>query len=258
MTIRDFDLQDVLRKIDGHSCPDFFLTGTSYSSLERAALELADGIEQRKLISFMGTKQKFSIIMPYFSDQQSAKSFVRRLGESVSIARDCYYQFRGIVIIECDREWSKKGSNSSMQIVFDYLKRHDEICFIVLAVDDGGSKEHINTIYNGLCSVDFWLPVNIESYTPEECVDCIEATAKRSGLNIPESVKESLVQIFRNRDETDVSNQEIAEKLIRQILLRREVNPNYSPEIDISEISYLGGASKPHSSGRIGFVANNR
>ncbi|MCD8344972.1 MAG: hypothetical protein LUC38_03320 [Oscillospiraceae bacterium] len=250
-------LQSILSKIDENCCPNFFLTGRSYSSLEKKAMDLADEIQRRRLVDFSGAKQDFSIVIPYFNEPKAAKSFVDRLAESISIARDCYYQYRGIVIIEFDKEWSKRGVNSSLRTVFDYMKTRSELCFILLAVT-GKESGNLGTIYSELCSMDLWLPLEVESASPEECADYVKATAGHFKLSIPEDVSEALLEMFRQRDETNISNEEAAESLVKQILFRRLVNSDHSPEIDISEISYLNGSANTHPSRQIGFIKDNR
>ncbi|MCD7823343.1 MAG: hypothetical protein LUG86_04915 [Oscillospiraceae bacterium] len=251
------ELQSILSIIDENCCPNFFLTGRSYSSLEKRAIDLADEIQKRKLVDFSGTKQDFSIVIPYFNEPGAAKSFVDRLAESISIARDCYYQYRGIVIIEFDKEWSKRGINNPLRTVFDYIKSQKELCFILLAINSKES-DYISSIYNELCSMDLWLPLEVESASPEECLDYVKATAGHFKLSIPEDVSEALLKMFRQRDETNISNEEAAESLVKQILFKRLVNSNHSPEIDISEISYLNSSSRAHFSRQIGFIPDNR
>ena len=128
----DSEILEQIRRIKPGICPDFYLRGHSTYALEALGLEITKEIETRKLIMFKGIVQHFSIYLPYFDSENGASKFMDHLRESVSVARDCYDSYQGIVLLECSEEWNAYGFNPKLNVVLNYIKAQTGICFIVL------------------------------------------------------------------------------------------------------------------------------
>lgn len=117
----------------------YYFTGKSILLLEAYGVRL---IEKETKMVFKGIVKHFSIVVPYFDDLKGADKFLCELRESVSIARNCYDEYSGIILMEFDIEWSIHGVNESLIKVLEYIGAFNQIRFIVLLPDT--EKKRLN------------------------------------------------------------------------------------------------------------------
>ena len=109
--------------------------------LENYALELVRELESN-LVFFKGIVKYFAVKMPYINSSEEQNSFNAKVLESISIARDCYNEFRGIIIIELDQLWCSSGANEYFSCVNRMFNSFPKNCYIVIAT----GKENTNKL----------------------------------------------------------------------------------------------------------------
>lgn len=128
--------------LDNGQTPCFFINGSSeLGLLENYALELVRELESN-LGFFKGIVKYFAVKMPHINSSEEQNSFTEKVLESVSIARDCYNEFRGIIVIELDQLWSDSGANEHFSCVNRVFNSFPKNCYIVVAA----GKENINKL----------------------------------------------------------------------------------------------------------------
>ena len=250
------EIEMKLSRIKEGDCPNFYLSGSSYSALEKAALHLAEEIGKRQLIHFQGARPQFTIVMPYFNDLEGAKSFLHHLKSSVSIARDCYSEYQGLVLVECAREWKEKGRNRWVSLVVDYISKHREITFIVIDLEKKG-EDGVGNLYYELSRAGLWMTFAIHSPSPSICAAHFQNIACENGLTVSPNAQNALLELVKGRDETDISNLEVVGQLIKQIVFERWVNGNREKVIEEGEIKRLSGKKEEKPFRKIGFTVED-
>lgn len=126
--------------LDNGQTPCFFINGSSeLGLLENYALELVGELESN-LAFFKGIVKYFAVKMPHINSSKEQNSFTEKVLESISIARDCYNEFRGIIIIELDQLWNASGANEHFSCVNQVFNSFPKNCYIVVAA----GKENTN------------------------------------------------------------------------------------------------------------------
>lgn len=144
----------------GISCPNFFLTGSSWDTLEEAAVYLRKALTHSSLIPFHGGVTDFALSVPHFTSAESAVHFLNRLEESVHIATDIYSRFQGIVLLLLDAEWAQLEDLSRFEPVLHVIRSHPELCFlVVLPVGAGGDDSRVR---KALYSCAAWVELEIQ------------------------------------------------------------------------------------------------
>ena len=241
---KDFKVYfDQTEKYTKGTCPNLFLSGRSISALERAGLDLAEKIEEKNMIPFKGTVKKFSVLMPYFEDEKDAVNFISHLKNSVSIARDCYDQYRGIVLMELSEKWSEKKINPfALEVILDYIKINPQICFIMLfPITEKGKK--VEEFYCELSTCSIWMKVPVETSPIQECVALFCAVAEAHGYYVTEKAEEVLAEKLKQRDEFHLENMEIVKQLISQILFEHALYEEDRKIIDENEVMCIAGST---------------
>lgn len=137
-------------------------------------MRIATTIESKRLISFKRAKNKFTILTPFYNDIKGAERFLSHLKNSVSIAQDCYDTFKGVILIELDQEWGNQGYNDSVQILFHYIKKNRDMCFIILFPTIGEDVQNMR-FYQEISSCGNWLRVVANFPTPYQCADLFKS-----------------------------------------------------------------------------------
>lgn len=167
----DNSLSSVFDKIEGSQfCPNFFVTGDSCSAREKTGFEIVGRICERGVREFKGVEKYFTVRMPFCNGAKEINNFLSHLQNSVSIARDCYDVFKGIVIVELDSDWANNDCEKNMQLFFDYIKTNESICFILLF--PGTIKQNqCRNFYNSVCDFGYWVSIEAASPTVEYCIN---------------------------------------------------------------------------------------
>ena len=256
MKLKDNRFSDILDNVAGlQCCPNFFISGESTTSREKLGIAVSDELCQRKLINFKGVKKRFSIRLPFCNSLKEMNSFLSHLQNSVSIARDCYESFRGIVMVEMDSDWSETECENSIEPFFDYIGSHEDICFIVI-FPGVISQDCCSFFYNEISDYGYWIHLEMESLTIDSCVGLFEKMITESGFKVESEVLDALREVLKTRNQDNVGNQEAVEQLVKRIVFERTVSENRETKISKDEIMRIYG--QKNSKVQIGFAADVR
>lgn len=246
-----------LDKIQPGMCPNFYLTGESVSLLEETAVEMAKLIKKKKLINFRGLESYFSILMPYYDSLSSAEQFMNRLLDSYSIARDCYDSYKGIIIVECAKEWSEFGYNSALEVLTSFISLHQEICFILLIPKREGTKNH-GSFLGELAKNQLWIKYECKTVCIQDCIELFCSEATSAGYSISEDVKRKLENLLRERSEFLTDNRTTVLHLLKQIQLNKILQSMDNNEILETDLDIMSGLSDKTNKPGIGFNSKIR
>lgn len=248
---------DKVRRIKKGACPNFYITGTSVPAMEKLALKLAETIKEEKLLSFKGLVTHFTIKLPYCEDMKVANDFLEHFKNSYSIAKDCYDSFCGIILIEVSEDWVYKGCNKALAKILDTFQICKEICFVFIApLKEKKGKE--DRFYSELLRCGIWMKIHSQTPDVERCVLLFKKTAKENGLMVSDEAGEVLKNRLRLRDETEIENAVVVEKLIKQIVFERSIENNCKKRVSGQEIINILGKEKSTQKNTIGFTTDNR
>ena len=236
-------------------CPNFYLTGESIPALEGFARRLAATIEEKNLIRFQGAVKDFTILMPYFTEGEEARAFLRHLNHSVSIARDCYDRFCGIVLIELLIEWGERGFNRAMDAVLDYIRQNEQICFFILLPLAGKQKSGEN-FFRELSRCSTWMKLSCKTPSPRQCIALFQALAVEQGNEISSDAKGVLLNQLRQRSQTSADNAQVVAQLLEQILFDRKINADDRTVIGVEDVMGIAGTTAEKRGHTIGFAAD--
>lgn len=229
----------------------FYFTGKSLPALEKHGFELIDNLQRDSPKAFKGIVKHFSIIMPYFDDTQGAESFLHNLKESVSIAKDCYDIFSGYILIECDKEWSVRGTNHTIAQVLEYIKSLDQVRFFILLPSDNdkGSEE----FYNALTTVGIWAFIKIEEIDFQLYIEKWKSEICDAGFSIESQVLGELCLMLEKRQDGIGDVDDIFSQWLRQLRLNRMIADCDDRKISIDDVSLLSGITTIKNNHTIGF-----
>lgn len=245
--------EEVIKKLleleDG-SKHHFYFTGKSIPALETYGLRLIEEIEKDSKETFKGIVKHFSIVMPYFDDNQGADKFLREFKESVSIAKDCYDEYAGFILIECDKEWGIHGMNEAIIHVLEYIKSLNKARYVVLLPYT--NKKEID-LYTALSTVGVWAFVELEEIDFKSYLKKWNDLISEAGFSMPDNVQEELFQLFEKRQNEIVDIELIFTQWLSQLRLNRKLAGNDNKEIAAEEIRLLSGVTSKKGNHTIGF-----
>lgn len=247
----DNSLSSVFDKIEGSQyCPNFFVTGDSCSVREKTGFEIVNRICERKVIDFKGVEKFFTVRMPFCNGTKDINSFLSHLQNSVSIARDCYDLFKGIVIVELDSDWANNDCEKSAQLFFDYIKTSESICFILL-YPGTIKQDQCRNFYNSVCDFGYWVSIEANSPTVEYCISLFVDKASKMGYTVNNDALDDLKDLLENRSKEYTDNEDAVEQLLKRIDFECAVGGIEKKEIVTDDILCISGQKslKP----RIGF-----
>ena len=249
-------LSNVFCKIEGSPyCPNFFVTGDSCSVREKTGFEIVNRICERKDIEFRGIEKYFTVRMPYCTGAKDMNSFLSHLQNSVSIARDCYDVFKGIVIVELDHDWANNNCGENTYLFFDYIKTNESTCFVLL-FPGTIKQDQCRTFYNYICDFGYWVSIEATSPTVEYCIKLFVEEASKMGYKVNSDALDNLKDLLENRSKEYTDNDDAVEQLLKRIDFERVVTGTEKKEIVKEDILCISGQKslKP----RIGFGTENR
>lgn len=247
--------EDVIAKlieIEGlsPSMHHFYFTGKSVLALETCGLDLIEQIKKTSKMAFKGIVKHFSIRMPYFEDAQGAEKFLCQLKESVSIAKDCYDEYAGFIMIECDKEWESFGINEFITPVLEYIKSLYHVrCVVVFPYMTKKETE----LFNALSTVGVWAFVEIEDIDIKSYIENWKSMLNNAGFQISEHVQEELGQMLEKRQNEIVDAEIIFTRWLSQVCLNRKISEDDSKEITFEDIQLLSGITIKKGNYTIGF-----
>lgn len=227
-----------LLELEGGSKHHFYFTGKSIPVLETYGLKLIEEIEKVSKVTFKGIVKHFSMVMPYFDDNQGCEKFICDLKESVNIAKDCYDEYTGFVLIEYDKKWTISGINKYISRVFDYMKTLESVRYVVLApcIDKKDTDLYAAFSTVGVCAFVEIEEIDYKSYLNQACDLISEA-----GFSITDLVKEELCQVLEKRYDEIVDIEKFITQWLCQLHLNRQIVGNEGKEIVIEDVQLLAG-----------------
>lgn len=228
----------------------YYFTGKSMPLLEDYGFSLIEQIEEKGQMTFKGIVKHFSILMPYFSDMKEAEKFIGKLKESISIAKDCYDEYAGIILIECEKEWGIHGINESVTKVLAYMKSLVHIRFVVL-FPHTNQKE--NELYPVLSTVGVWALVEIGEIDFKTYLEECDRILKEEGLMLSEQMQEEMCDLLNKRQYGVADMEWILTQWGKQVSLNRRLSGNDCRYITMEDISLLSGVNKKKETRMIGF-----
>lgn len=243
-------LQDLETKGARHG---FLVYGESAGGAEKLALEICRWLEKEKLLPFRGSVEHFSIVMPYFTDEDGARHFLGFLKECVSIARDCYEEFCGIILVECAAEWTKYGPNEAMRPVMDYFRTLSEVRYIIVlpAVSD---RTKVEALLPAFSLAGLWVVAEAEELDENRLRSAILWVAKKQGYAVTEEVLEALRERLDGLSHVDVER--LAEEWILQLSLNRHMREDSSRLVTTEDLACLAGIYFERKALGFGFTQN--
>lgn len=228
----------------------YYFTGKSTPLLEEYGIRLIERIEKETKMVFKGLVKHFSVVVPYFAGSKEAEKFLYELKEYVSIARDCYDEFSGIILIEFDKEWCNHGINESIIKVLEYFKSLSQIRFVVLFQY---FSEKNTDMYTALSSVGVWAFVEIEDDGVRTYMDECNRILNEAGFKISDQVQKEMCQLLDKRQYEICDAELIFTQWIKQVCLNRKLSGNTCKDITTEDILLLSGVDRKKKNYTIGF-----
>lgn len=171
--------------------------------------------------------------------------------ESMSIARDCYDKFVGIVIIEIAKDWSEQGLNHNFECLPAYICDHQGVCFIILVKGNNDNKTvyDIRKSLNG-CAV--WVTLGPEQTNHLYCVNLFHSMARDLGYEVSIEASTLLPQALAEVNVSDGDLRRIVCRTLLQIDLEKKIKRS-KMIIDASDLDYLPKEEYAEKRNRIGF-----
>lgn len=245
-----------IRQMETEQVPNYYITGKSIPAMEKAALKLADEIEDKELISFKGIVKHFTIKMPYHERKEDSENFLKRLKESVSIARDCYGSYSGIILIECSEVCAEQKEGRVMDLLLDYIRDNEQICFILL-VPVTDKNKNSDQLFCRLLQFGAWFRIHSQTPTVQQCLSYFQSAACEQGYEVSEDACLALSKHLESRNEMRTENIEVVRRLIRQVAFERQVTGNADRVIHEQDVVCARGSEEKKTHKRIGFVTEN-
>lgn len=169
--------------------PCYFLYGLSDSPAFKSYYRgFVHELEEHLKIPFKGIVKHFLIRMPYMESAREISFFVEKFREAISIARDCYNEYRGIVIIEISSLWLENGINSNFSCLSSLIHEYKNNCYIVTAA--GKIKDSVkNDITNTLKESAILIEIKSHVKESQNLSEIFASTAADMGYVITSDAK---------------------------------------------------------------------
>ncbi len=226
-----------------------YISGKSTNSMEHLAYRIIEYLEECRERVFTGIVKHFSIEMPYIDSREGAINFLDSLRESISIAKDCYDEYRGIVLLECSDEWEEYGINHAILSIMDYLRKLENMQFVV--IETVRSEQH-PLLYRAFSLIGPWASVEYIELNIEQCVDLGIDRLQKIGFQVTDKGKQLLHTYLEDREDYIFDNEVAITQWINQLAANRNTNKN-TGEILSEEIALLPGIYKKDTQKNIGF-----
>lgn len=241
---QDDDIVKGLRYVKKDGCPNVFISGKSLSAMEKLGMRMVEKLEEQQVLRFKGICKHFTILMPYYNNHQEAISFMKHLLNSISIARDCYDLYCGFVLIEAAEEWGEEGGNEFLELFYEYVRSETQIKFFLL-FPECESNHELDHIFAEFASCGACIWVKSELPAIHQCVSEFKRKADKNGYNVTEDVEQYLYQRLKERSVQKVSNADVIDKLMEQIVFEKDFKRNKDKTIDVVDVQqYLPGIKK--------------
>jgi hypothetical protein len=247
--------KDVVRFLEHGSfrtCPNFFIYGISESAREAMAMRIASSVEKNEAIHFSGIEKSFTILMPYFNDAMGAEKFLQHLKNSINIAQDCYEEFRGIIMIELDKQWAGEETNGSLYGIIDFFRKMNHICYILL-FPAHENNPRTDSFYKELCSSGNWINVSVPSPDPGVCLHRFKKIVGLNGFSVDRKAENALLEMLQHRNEEYVDNLAAVELLADRVLFEKNTSGDNKRVVSEADVLWMPGTDA-RKKVKIGFI----
>lgn len=243
-----------LQHIKAGCCPNVFISGRSIPILERLGLQTVKELEKHGAIDFRGICTYFTIMMPYYNSKVDANSFINHLLNSISIARDCYDRYQGLVLLEFDTKWSREGKNSYLDVFWDFVRKSNNLRFVLLFPIDN-EKADTDSFFEELFRCGPCLRIKNELATVHQNVSYFNGIATEKGYMVSEEARQYLYQRVKERDELTMDSTNVMTRLLDQIIFIKELERSKDRKIEVTDIcKYLPERKTVSVKHPIGFI----
>lgn len=174
--------------------PCFFVNGSyEMALLENYALELVHELESN-LSFFKGIVKYFAVKMPYITSSEEQNIFIDRILESISIARDCYSEFRGVIIVELDQLWSTYGANEYFSCINQVFSSFSKNCYIVIATAEKEKTNKLKSIRSQLSESSIVIDAVLPDFDLQFYSNLFVSVALDMGYSVTEAARGQLKQ----------------------------------------------------------------
>jgi len=250
------EMKEIIKRINDAGMdrvPCFFIRGNSLPVLETSALGLAETMEEECNMRFKGGVKHFTIRMPYFSDLDGEQKFMEHLKESVSIAKDCYDSYCGLVLVEMDKEWCVRGVNPYFRCLPAYIKSNPQICFIVNVMQSKGA-EYVDKLYFELSSAALWMKMNVKEPDSVRWVSIFREAAEEMGYYLSVEAVSLFGQLMETAEVSSYDVKQMVKQMLLQIDFDRYIKRNEDKCIYPEDIKDIANVTVSNKEMRIGFT----
>lgn len=227
----------------------FLIYGGFAPGAEKLARDICQWLEEGTRLPFQGSVRDFSISLPYFTDARAAESFLTRLKESVSIAKDCYEEFCGIILVTFAAEWAKNGVNEALWPVMEYMRSLSRVRYIFL-VPEEADRGKVQALLPAFSMVGRWVFAEVEAPDGKAFLKALVQAARKRKYSVSGDVKKALGERIGELCGTDV--EKLAEEWLEQIEMNRLLMEDPGRIVLMEDLSSLPGflpEKKPHGFG---------
>lgn len=224
-----------LRRIKKGECPNFFVLGKSFSSLERLGIMIVKKLEEQQVIEYMGNCKYFTIKIPYFDSENDGREFMNRLRDSISIARDCYDRYEGFILLEFAADWSKEGKNEILNIFWKFVRENQDIRFVLLLAELDENTD-VAGFFSEFVKCGRCLKIALQLETTHQNVSYFCSIANHKGYVVSEEAKQYLYKTEKEREKYMVDNTYELLQLLDQIVFDKEFERSKNKVIEIDDI----------------------
>lgn len=244
-----------LKRIKRDSSPNIFISGKSVSAMETLTLKMVEVLKNQQQMDFKGIYEYFTIHMPYYESKEEAISFVNRLLENISIAKDGYSSYCGFILVEISETWGTKGYNTTLDYFLNLIRKNQkEIRFIILCPDKKESTE-IENLFAQFIRSGPYIHIHLETPTTQQYVSIFIRMAREKGYGVSKEAQKSLYQNLLDREETHMDDVELLNSLLNQVIFDKTFKKDHSRYIVLQDMQpYLSVSNKKTNT--IGFVHN--
>lgn len=251
------NLVDTISTLPSSLFPCFFIQGSELQTLRYTSLELAKMVINNCKRTYRGAVKSFTIKFPYICDDSAETDFLQRLKKSVSIAKDCYDSFTGLICIEINPEWSYRGPNQHFHCLTEYIRENQQICYILHAVQSKTNvRIHTEEVFCALKNSALWIRIDDTPPELEPFIELFQTISHVLGFQISCEACELLPELLQSQVLTSTAAAPVILRILGQLELDRRVSHNPDKAITENDIRRIIKEATPSIKWPIGFQAD--
>lgn len=235
--------------------PCFFVNGSAeLSLLENYTSELVCELKS-SLLFFKGIVKCFAVKMPFFTSSEEQNIFINKFLESISIARDCYCEYRGIIIVELDKEWSTHGANEYFACLNQLFNAFNKNCYIVIATEKEKTNK-LKSIKSQLSESSVLINAALPDFDLQFYSRLFVSTAADMGYTITDSAKEQINHYLSDIRMVTKDMRQLIVRTLFQIDITKKLSGSDRIIEDLDIASLPGRSERLPKRTKIGFAPN--